>query len=133
MTVTPFRLVLAKLGATAILAPALAGSALAQDARSGQLSGESGHVTTGTVAIQRDGDRTLVVLGDDFSLDGAPDPTLGFAEGGAFDLATEFSDLHSLTGGQTYELPSGVDVSEHDTFVVWCSEFAVPLGSAPLN
>lgn len=82
MTITPFRIVVAKLGLAAALTVAVVGVALAQDVRSGTLTGESDHVTTGTVTVERDGERTIVTLGDNFSLDGAPDPTLGFSKGG---------------------------------------------------
>lgn len=133
MTLTATHLVLAKLGLAAALGLVLAGPVLAEGARTGALTGASGHVTTGTVTIERDGNRTLVVLGADFSLDGAPAPTLGFARDGEFDPATEFAELRSLTGEQVYELPAGLDVSDHDAFVVWCTDFAVPLGSASLN
>lgn len=124
---------LARLAAAASLALAIAAPALAEDARSGAFSGDSGHVTTGTVTVEQDGERTLLVLGEDFSLDGAPAPTLGFARGGEFDLATEFAELEALTGRQVYEVPAGLDVSEHDAVVVWCTDFAVPLGTASLN
>ena len=133
MLVTPARLVAAKLGFAAVLALALAGAARAEDARTGTFTGDSGHATSGTVTVERDGDRTFVVLGEDFSLDGAPAPTLGFAKGGEFDLATEFAALGALTGRQVYEVPPDIDVSDHDTFVVWCTDFAVPLGHATLN
>ena len=107
-------------------APTMADAA--QLPRSGTLVGQSDHVTTGRVTIERDGDRTIVVLHGDFSLDGAPSPTLGFSRNGRFDVATEFAPLKSLEGEQRYEVPRGIAVSTYDAFTVWCSKFAVPLG-----
>jgi len=108
---------------------AMAGDVL----RSGQLVGENKHVTTGKVTIEKDGNRTLVVLGPQFSLDGAPDPRLGFSKGGKFDKSTMFSKLKKLNGRQVYELPKSISVSNYDKFVVWCEKFSVSLGSAKLN
>lgn len=109
--------------------PSLAGSEIA----SGSFEGRSKHVTTGTVTIKREAGKTYAVLGSDFSLDGAPAPTLGFANGEKFDLATEFAKLASKTGAQTYEIPAHIDPGKYDHFVIWCSKFAVPLGTAALK
>ncbi len=99
----------------------------------GTFFGQSDHVTTGKITIEKDGDRTIVVLHEDFSLDGAPAPTLGFSKGENFDKETEFAKLESLKGEQRYEVPKGIVVKAYDTFTVWCSKFSVPLGSAKLK
>ena len=101
--------------------------------KSGELSGENKHITTGKVTIEKDGDRTLVVLGPNFSLDGAPDPKLGFAKNGKFDTGTLFSKLKKLKGRQVYEVPKNIVVANYDQFVVWCEKFSVSLGSAKLK
>lgn len=99
----------------------------------GQLTGASDHVTTGTVSIERDGDATYVVLGSDFSLDGAPAPTLAFGKDGEFVAETEFTRLNAKTGAQRYRLPAGFSLTNLNTFFVWCSKFSVPLGKARLG
>ncbi len=99
---------------------------------SGAFEGRSDHVTTGRVSIRRDGETYLVVLEEDFSLDGAPAPTLGFGDG-EFIAETEFSSLRSKTGYQTYELPATIDPAEYTQFYVWCADFSVPLGVAALT
>lgn len=101
--------------------------------RSGTFSGQSGHEMSGRVTIEREGERTFVVLHDDFLLDGAPAPTLGFSNDGVFDQETEFAELASFTGAQRYEVPGSIQTSDYDTFTVWCADFSVPLGSAPLD
>jgi hypothetical protein len=109
--------------------PSFAGSEIA----SGTFEGRSKHVTTGTVTIKREAGKIYAVLGSDFSLDGAPAPSLGFANGETFDVATEFANLASKTGAQTYEIPAHIDPGKYDHFVIWCSKFAVPLGTAALK
>jgi len=96
----------------------------------GTFVGQSEHVTTGTASIEKDGDRVLLVLGKDFSLDGAPEPTIGFSKDGKFDLKTEFTQLKSNHGHQVYEIPASVDIASYDAVTVWCSKFSVPLGTA---
>ena len=105
----------------------------AEVAATGSFTGQSDHVTTGTATIEKDGDKILLVLAENFSLDGAPSPTIGFSKGGKFDLKTEFTKLKSNSGRQVYEVPATIDVSAYDAVTVWCSKFAVPLGSASLS
>lgn len=101
--------------------------------RSGTFAGQSGHEMSGRVSIERVGERTFVVLHDDFVLDGAPAPTLGFSNDGAFDQDTDFAELAAFTGAQRYEVPGSIRTSDYDTFTVWCADFSVPLGSASLD
>ncbi|MEM8851535.1 MAG: DM13 domain-containing protein [Pseudomonadota bacterium] len=99
---------------------------------SGQFTGKNRHVTTGGVTIQRGADGTnYVVLGNNFSLDGAPDPHVLLArpDNGAIDLGL----LRSNDGGQTYQVPAGVDVSAFNRVIIWCERFSVSLGSANLS
>ena len=99
---------------------------------SGSFEGQSDHVTTGGVSIQKADDGYYVVLAEDFSLDGAPDPKLGFGNPDYL-IDTQFSELRSKDGFQSYKLPEGVDPAEYSTIYVWCEEFSVPLGVATLN
>lgn len=99
----------------------------------GTFVGQSDHVTTGGVSIIRTASGYVAVLESDFSLDGAPAPTLGFSKGGKFDKASEFTKLASKDGLQSYAIPASIDPSKYDAFVVWCADFSVPLGSAKLN
>lgn len=117
------------IAASAPLSPAHAGELLV----SGTFAGQSDHVTTGKVTIEKEGDRTVVILHDNFSLDGAPSPTLGFSKDGSFDEKTEFTKLESLNGEQRYEVPASILVSGYDALTVWCGKFSIPLGSAKLN
>lgn len=99
---------------------------------SGVFEGRSDHVTTGGVTLKKDGDQFFLILEEDFSLDGAPAPTLGFGNG-AFVAESEFSALRRNTGMQTYKLPDDFDPSDYSEVYLWCSEFSVPLGIAALS
>lgn len=124
-----------------ILALALAGfisfaavTANAGGIASGTFTGASNHVTTGGVEVIRnyDGSHT-VVLGADFSLDGAPDPRVGFGKDGKYDTATGMGLLKSLNGTQSFTVPAGVDPADYNEVYIWCLKFNVPLGVASIN
>lgn len=110
-----------------VAAPAIAGD------KSGNLRGASGHITTGKVEIVNKGGVIQVILADNFTFDGAPDPKLGFGNSGKYDLKTTFAPLKSLKGKQVYTLPSGIDPSKYNEFYVWCERFGVPLGVASIR
>ena len=99
---------------------------------SGSFVGASNHVTTGGVTILSTDSGTLAILESDFSLDGAPDPKLGFGKDG-YDTSTTFSKLASNKGLQVYLIPASVDPSKYNEFYIWCEKFSVPLGVAKLR
>ena len=99
----------------------------------GSFVGDNDHVVSGSVEIVKEGTGYKVILDDAFSLDGGPDPKLGFGNGKDFASETLFSKLNKLTGKQEYMLPAGIDPTEFDTFYVWCDKFSVALGYAKLR
>ncbi len=105
--------------------PASAGDILAK----GSFVGASDHETSGSVHVT-DGS---VDFQDDFSLDGAPDPKVGFGKDGTYDPATTLSALNANSGAQSYALPEGIDLGQYNEVYVWCEKFAVPLGVAKLQ
>ncbi|MBO6505485.1 MAG: DM13 domain-containing protein [Kordiimonadaceae bacterium] len=120
------------------LGVATANTAIADDhastvAAHGTFEGRSDHVTTGGVSIVKTASGYVAVLESDFSLDGAPDPTLGFGNNGKFDTDTLFTKLESKDGLQVYAIPANIDVSSFSEFYVWCEDFSVPLGVASLK
>lgn len=100
--------------------------------QSGTFTGRNNHVTTGTVSIVKTGSGYVAILEGNFSLDGAPAPTLGFGKNG-FKPETEFTKLASPTGLQVYAIPDSIDPKNFDEFYVWCSDFSVALGVASLK
>ncbi len=121
----------------AILAAALGLSAVAASAEpvaTGTFTGASDHITTGTVEIiaNDDGSHTIV-LSEDFSLDGAPDPRVGLGKDGYYDGNTDAGVLGNLTGAQSFTVPAGVDIANFNQVYIWCEKFSVPLGIATLG
>ncbi|MEL6887345.1 MAG: DM13 domain-containing protein [Pseudomonadota bacterium] len=109
-------------------------AAYAEPLSSGTFTGASDHITTGTVDVvaNADGSHTII-LGDDFSLDGAPDPRVGLGKDGFYDGNTDAGVLGNLTGAQSFTVPAGVDVSQYNEVYIWCEKFSVPLGVATLG
>ena len=110
---------------TAVAAPAGA-------VTSGTFSGLSDHITTGRASIVGSAGAYELVLASDFSLDGAPDPIVGFGKGGTFLPATKLGALKNITGTQRYALPASFNPADVSEVYVWCEKFNVPLGVASL-
>lgn len=99
----------------------------------GAFEGRSDHITTGVAKIVGEPGQYTLVLAEDFELDGAPDPIVGFGNDGAFDLATSVGSLKNRTGAQTYALPASFDPAANSEVYIWCEQFSVPLGVATLQ
>jgi hypothetical protein len=120
--------------ASAVLTVAGSNVALAGGAKKkGTFEGRSNHVTTGSVKLVKDGDRYLVELGDDFSLDGGPDPRVAFGKDGTYDPDTKLGALLNLTGKQVYAVPPTLGASKVNEVYSGCEVAGVPLGVAALN
>jgi hypothetical protein len=104
--------------------PAFAGG----HGRLGTFTGKKGHVTTGTVEVLKD----QVVLLDDFTFDGAPDPKVAFGKDG-YDAKTLMGPLTSNKGKSTYAIPAGINPDDYNEVWIWCEKFNVPLGLAKLG
>lgn len=128
---TPTRRQVFGLAAGAAALVALPGLARAES--SGTFTGLSNHVTTGGVTVARDGERFVIRLHEDFSLDGAPDAVVGLGHEGRYDARTFAGELRSLTGAQDYVLPAAVNADAFGEVYIYCRRFDVPLGVAPLR
>lgn len=110
--------------------PAYAGDVVATST----FEGRNKHVVTGTITITKNADGThTVALGDDFSLDGAPDPKVAFGDNDKADPATFQELLKSKTGAQTYVIPASIDPTKYSEAFIWCEKFSVSLGAAKLK
>ena len=113
---------------------AFVGAASAAEAGdAGTFTGASDHITTGKVEIAKDDQGYIVKFGPGFSLDGAPDPKVGFGKDGKFAPGSLIGALQSLNGEQVYRVPASLDISAFDEVVIWCEQFSVPLGAAALS
>ena len=100
---------------------------------SGTFTGASSHVTTGSVSVVKTADGMSVVLGGDFSFDGAPDPKVGFGKSGRYDSKSQLAHLRANSGEQSYPIPASVTVSDYDEIYIWCEKYSVPLGVAKID
>ena len=100
--------------------------------KSGEFAGLNKHKTTGGVSIVKTASGYVAILEGDFSLDGAPAPTLGFGNDG-FDKKTEFTKLQSKKGLQVYAIPANIDPMNYNEFYVWCADFSLALGVSSLK
>lgn len=111
--------------------PALAESMMTKG--TGMFEGRSNHETSGSVKLIEEDGRTFVELGDDFSLDGGPDPRVAFGRNGEYDPETIMGALLNLTGKQRYAVPPTWSLSDVDQVYIWCEVAGVPLGVASLK
>ena len=119
------------LGAAVLAAPGAA-SAENHVLASGEFRGKSGHAASGGVSVVKSAKGVVVVLAPDFKFDGAPDPKLGFGKNGYLE-STQFSELKSNSGKQTYDIPAAIDPADYTEVWVWCEQYSVPLGVATLE
>ncbi|EEE37375.1 twin-arginine translocation pathway signal sequence domain protein, putative [Rhodobacteraceae bacterium KLH11] len=101
--------------------------------KKGTFEGRSNHITTGSVKLVKDGERYIVELGQDFSLDGGPDPRVAFGKDGKYAPDSKLGALLNLTGKQAYAVPPTMDVSAYNEVYIWCEVAGVPLGVATLK
>jgi hypothetical protein len=120
----------ASTGTTAqVEAPAISPNVVLQ----GSFEGRSKHVTSGEAYIMKTASGYALVLADNFFLDGAPGPVLGFGNDGQYIKASQFADLDKKSGRQTYTLPADFTPGQFNEVYVWCEDFSVPLGVATLT
>lgn len=103
-------------------------------AAKGSFKGASDHITTGGVSIVKTANGgAVVILDSNFSLDGAPDPRVGFGKDGKFVDASDLGALTQKEGLQAYIVPASVNVDDFNEVYIWCKKFAVPLGVASIK
>jgi hypothetical protein len=113
-------------------APSLA--AAGETAATGAFTGANDHITTGGVSVVRTANGgAVVILDTNFSLDGAPDPSVGFGKDGEYIKATDLGDLGELNGLQVFAVPASVNVDDFNEVYIWCDQFNVSLGVASLK
>lgn len=118
----------------ALIAVAPVTVAAEQSIATGTFSGASNHLTTGGVQIVKTSDGgAVVILDTDFSLDGGPDPHVGFGVDGTYVDTSDLGDLQKLSGLQFYVVPPTINVDDFNEVYIWCQEVGVPLGVAPLS
>lgn len=94
--------------------------------------GDGIHNAQGTAKVLSLDDSTLLRL-EDFKATNGPDLHVYLATD---EKATDYVDLGPLKaniGNQNYKIPAGLDLTKYDTALVWCKQFSVLFGHAPLS
>ena len=97
-------------------------------------AGAHGHTVTGGYSIvEKDGGKVLM-LSDDFALDGAPDPyiVLSATDKGRGKGTLNLGLLDRLQGASSFAIPAGTDLGRYRRVLVWCRKYDVTLGRAEL-
>lgn len=118
---------------TAAKTTTAATQAISAAVASGEFSGRSDHITTGTATLVKTDTGYQVVLSADFELDGAPDPVVALGNNETYDVANKLGVLKNRTGAQTYDLPANITPANFSQVYIWCEQFSVPLGVASLS
>jgi len=111
----------------------VATSAVAAVIASGTLSGRNDHITTGNVSIVQTASGYELVLAEDFSLDGAPDPVVALGNNGTYSPENKLGPLTNITGAQSYAIPANINPADFTEAYIWCEQFNVSLGTAALT
>ncbi len=141
MQVTFFKPTIFKLTMRAIMAVAVLIAvgvamplpAMASPVGNGIFKGATGHSTTGSVTVRKQGDVYVIELGGDFVLDGAPDPYVALGSGSALAKGGLVAVLKSNTGKQRYTVKATGALKNAKQVLIWCKKYAVPIGVAPIN
>jgi len=98
----------------------------------GQLRGLAGHRGSGTAAIYRQPDGSLLVRFEDFDVSSVPAPVVYLVPGtnqqrpGGVNLG----ELRGNNGNQNFVVPAGTAVDGPHTVLIWCETFSVPVAGA---
>ena len=93
------------------------------------------HFAEGKALLLETEPGNFVVRVEEFSVRNGPDlfvylsPDAGGFADGALNLGT----LKATDGAFNYAVPEGAEISQFKSVVVWCKQFAVLFGTAPLN
>lgn len=112
----------------------IATAAADEIAAKGVFTGASNHATSGGVSVVKTANsQSVVILGSDFSLDGAPDPYVGFGKNGRYDERASLGKLANNNGKQVFKVTPNINISKYNEVYIWCRKFGVPLGVATLK
>jgi hypothetical protein len=76
----------------------------------------------------------MLMLADDFTLDGAPDPyvVLSADEMGSGSKTLNLGALERKKGASSFAIPAGTDLAQYSHVLIWCKKYNVTLGAAEL-
>ena len=92
----------------------------------------SAHTVTGTATLYESDGKYYITL-EPFMTDNGPDLKIYLSEDAKASKYLKLGELKSTNGKQTYDVPSGTNVSSYKYLLVWCEQFSVNFGYAELN
>lgn len=99
---------------------------------------EQAKATTGTARIIEEGGKRYLEFDSTFSTADGPDVFVVLSRSGKVSNKLEEGDyrtiekIKSFSGAQRYELPGDINLDEFESVVIWCRQFNVNFGYAPL-
>ena len=99
----------------------------------GTFAGSGGHNAGGSYAFVAEGDKTVLELGTDFSVEKAPDVEVVLSAGPSVSEGAVFlGRLSKFSGPQVFEVPSGTDLEAFSHILLWSRKDKAALGVASL-
>ncbi|HHP7244859.1 MAG TPA: DM13 domain-containing protein [Elainellaceae cyanobacterium] len=99
---------------------------------------EQDHPTNGTAQIVEEGGQRYLEFSGDFTTAQGPNVEVILYQGGSVPVNLEegtyvtIAPLQSFDGAQRYSIPSDIDLSGFGAVGIWCRQFNVTFGYAPI-
>ncbi len=119
---------------TTALSAQQAGAAAMTMEPHGTFVGANKHTVSGSYHLATAGQQKVVELGDDFALDGAPDPyvVLSPTDKGDAQGAINLGRLKKPKGAQSYAVPAGTNLGGFTHVLIYCKKYNATLGQSEL-
>ncbi|MGF1520786.1 MAG: DM13 domain-containing protein [Leptolyngbyaceae cyanobacterium] len=121
-----------------ISTPATESPVLLAEATTGFVTVEQDHPTTGTARVVTENGQNYLVFDEAFDTARGPDVQVVLYAGSTAPVNLTEGDyitvgaLQSFEGAQRYLIPADIDVDDYGSVAIWCREFNVTFGYAPL-
>jgi hypothetical protein len=90
------------------------------------------HTTSGTAKIIEDKDKKRFLVLENLKSDSGPDLRIYLAADNTIKNATEITTKITI-GNSKFELPTTLDLKTQNNVIIWCKQFSVLFGNAPLK
>jgi hypothetical protein len=90
------------------------------------------HPTSGTAKIIEDKDKKRFLVLENLKSDSGPDLRIYLSADNTIKNATEITSKITI-GNSKIEIPSSVDLKMQNNVIIWCKQFSVLFGNAPLK
>lgn len=100
--------------------------------KEGIFMGVGGHSVSGTASIYEKGGKHYLLL-DPYQSQNGPDLRVYLSRNESATSFVSLGLLKATTGKQSYAIPAGLNISEFSHVHIWCQQFSVEFGRAPLD